>query len=146
MRRRKEGFSLVELLIVLAVIAALIATITPVAMNAIRKANATKVAQNLKSLGTAFENYAYVNGTIPTAITDLGRDIDTSLYSVWYVYDEETGECTVTAAASEDVNFIALQEVLPSVSEGASVAYADDSSFGENITDGFFYNLYFQVY
>ena len=32
---KKKGFSLVELLIVLAVIAALIDTITPVAMNAI---------------------------------------------------------------------------------------------------------------
>ncbi|MDK2950847.1 MAG: hypothetical protein PWQ77_512, partial [Kosmotogales bacterium] len=32
--RRKNGFSLVELLIVLAVIAALIAVVTPIALNA----------------------------------------------------------------------------------------------------------------
>ncbi|OAA18618.1 type II secretion system protein, partial [Kosmotoga sp. DU53] len=59
---RKRGFSLVELLIVLAVIAALIATITPVALNAIKKAQATKVAQNLKTLASSFENKAYVDG------------------------------------------------------------------------------------
>ena len=49
-KQRKEGFSLVELMIVLAVIAALISTITPIAMNAVRKAEALQVAMNFRVL------------------------------------------------------------------------------------------------
>jgi len=60
--RRKNGFSLVELLIVLAVIAALIAVVTPIALNAISKAKATQVAENLKTIGSSLENKAYVDG------------------------------------------------------------------------------------
>ena len=60
--RRKNGFSLVELLIVLAVIAALIAVVTPIALNAIAKAKATQVAENLKTIGSAIENSIYVDG------------------------------------------------------------------------------------
>ena len=101
MKNRKRGFSLVELLIVLAVIAALIATITPVAMNAIKKAKATQVAQNLKTLASALENAAYVNGTLSTGaiknandttitISDLGRDIDANNYGI--VYAQTSGD------------------------------------------------------
>jgi len=95
--RRKEGFSLVELLIVLAVMAALIATITPVALNAIRKAKATQVAQNLKTLASAFENKLYVDGTteITTDVSELARDVDTQNYGIAYE-SNTTGEYTVT--------------------------------------------------
>ena len=57
--RRKEGFTLVELLIVLAVIAALLATITPVALNAVKRAKASQVAQNLRNIKTAVEQFIY---------------------------------------------------------------------------------------
>lgn len=57
--KHKEGFTLVELLIVLAVIAALLSTITPVALNAVRKAKATQVALNLRNIKTAVEQYVY---------------------------------------------------------------------------------------
>jgi len=104
MKNRKRGFSLVELLIVLAVIAALIATITPVALNAIRKSQATKVAQNIKTLAAAIENAAYVNGTVngfikygpgindvftgtDGDITKLARDVDEKSYGISYYYD-----------------------------------------------------------
>jgi general secretion pathway protein G len=106
MKNRKRGFSLVELLIVLAVIAALIATITPVALNAIRKAKATQVAQNLKTLASALENAAYVNGTLSTGaisnasgsdieIGDLGRDIDATKYGIVYAQTSGTFEAVI---------------------------------------------------
>ncbi len=99
MKNRKRGFSLVELLIVLAVIAALIATITPVALNAIKKAKATQVAQNLKTLTASLENAAYVNGaksdigvyapgaTTEITKTQLARDIDDKTYAIIYKWD-----------------------------------------------------------
>jgi type IV pilus assembly protein PilA len=53
----RKGFTLVELLIVLAVIAALMAVATPVALNAVQNAKASQVAQNFRNIKTAFENY-----------------------------------------------------------------------------------------
>ncbi|PXF34773.1 hypothetical protein EU77_05585 [Mesotoga sp. SC_NapDC] len=106
MKNRKRGFSLVELLIVLAVIAALIATITPVALNAIRKSKATQVAQNLKTLASSIENKAYVDGgakaigvstsTVDmTNLTSFVRDLNDDVYKAKYIYSGD-GVYTVT--------------------------------------------------
>lgn len=108
--RRKNGFSLVELLIVLAVIAALIAVVTPIALNAISKAKATQVAENLKTIGSSIENKAYVDGVgsaageiAPGAVTlaNLVKDIQdgysavltgtNGTYTVTVTYDPTTG-------------------------------------------------------
>lgn len=128
MKNRKRGFSLVELLIVLAVIAALIATITPVALNAIKKAQATKVAQNLKTLASAIENAAYVNGidgdsikkatsgnfvTDADDITLLGRDIDKGSYGIWYK-NVGSGSFEVAVFTTENVDIVSVQGVLQS--------------------------------
>ncbi len=53
----KKGFTLVELLIVLAVIAALMSVATPLALNAVKNAKASQVAQNFRNIKTAVENY-----------------------------------------------------------------------------------------
>nr|WP_143611061.1 type II secretion system protein [Thermosipho melanesiensis] len=53
----KKGFTLVELLIVLAVIAALLSVATPLAINAVKSAKASQVAQNFRSIKSAIENY-----------------------------------------------------------------------------------------
>ena len=106
---RRKGFSLVELLIVLAVMAALIATITPVALNAIKKANATQIGQNIKTLASAIENSAYVNGVEATGqikelslLSQLGRDIKTDEYGVFYTSNSGTYTVTVYTAKAGD--------------------------------------------
>jgi len=53
----RKGFTLVELLIVLAVIAALMSVATPLALNAVKNAKASQVAQNFRNIKAAFENY-----------------------------------------------------------------------------------------
>jgi len=116
MENRKRGFSLVELLIVLAVIAALIATITPVAMNAIRKSQATKVAQNIKTLASAFENYVYVNDGVPS-LSQIGRDIDDEKYSVYY-YTATGGVYNVAVVTTEDAFTETVKQMLQDVSFG----------------------------
>ena len=62
----KKGFTLVELLIVLAVIAALMAVATPMALNAVKQAKASQVAQNLNALKSAVENYVAMEHSLPT--------------------------------------------------------------------------------
>ena len=121
MKNRKKGFSLVELLIVLAVIAALIATITPVALNAIQKAQATKVGQNLKTLASAFENYVYVSGSAPARLDDIGRDIDSKMYTVYYAYSETSGDYTVTVFTSEQANEEILTGLVSNAVKGGTV-------------------------
>jgi len=66
MRKKREGFTLVELLIVMAVIAALMGALVPVALSAIRHANATRVAENLQSLVTQVQQYAYSEHALPS--------------------------------------------------------------------------------
>ncbi len=145
MKNRKRGFSLVELLIVLAVIAALIATITPVALNAIRKAQATKVGQNIKTLASAFENALYVNGSVPGTMSSLGRDIDTSKYGVFYTVT--AGSYTVSVITSEEVDGTTLGGVIQSIGTGPYGGSASTAlTGGYTGTATFYYEFEFTVY
>ena len=69
--KMRKGFTLIELLIVLAIIAALMAVVTPIALNAVRKAKASQVAENLRNIRTAVESYFYVNGELPEDLDEL---------------------------------------------------------------------------
>ena len=144
--RRKEGFSLVELLIVLAVMAALIATITPVALNAIRKAKATQVGQNMKTLASAFENYVYVEGTEPTSLSQLGRDIDSSNYAVYYT--ASSGTYTVVIVTDETVDTTALQNVIADITTSTSVNTSTYANLGSTLdsAETFYYQFSFTSY
>jgi len=166
MKNRKRGFSLVELLIVLAVIAALIATITPVALNAIRKSKATQVAQNLKTLASAIENAAYVNGVFPASDTnnagrirnavngspieleDLGRDIDTDDYGISYA--QTNGSFTaVVYFIGEGAHVATVREVLAgatSTAPGVPTGTYTDTLGAVYTEPGIFYQFTFDVY
>ena len=160
MKNRKKGFSLVELLIVLAVMAALIATITPVALNAIKKSKATQVAQNLKTLASALENAAYVNGlsnglvagpggTSAVTIAQLGRDIDDTKYSV--AYAQTGGSFTAVIyyiGADADINVV--DDILPLATNSAT---KPDGTYSTTLgsasytsTDSIYYQITFTVY
>lgn len=67
----RKGFTLIELLIVLAVIAALMAVATPLALNAVKNAKASQVAQNFRNIKAAFENYFNTEKSIPTDLDTL---------------------------------------------------------------------------
>ncbi len=133
MKNRKKGFSLVELLIVLAVMAALIATITPVALNAIKKSKATQVGQNMKTLSSAFENALYVNDEVPS-FTDLGRDIDKAKYDV--VYTTSNGVYTVAVLTSDPVDEEALKGVLKDAAKGDYTKISGMTSTGNTLYTG----------
>jgi len=99
MRKKREGFTLVELLIVMAVIAALMGALVPVALSAIQHANATRIAENLESLVTQVQQYAYSNHVIPNT-TALSTSVSggnlTTDYTIYVSNQKSSGYTTNT--------------------------------------------------
>lgn len=67
----KEAFTLIELLIVLAIIAILISILVPIGVRAINEAKALTVANNLSQISVAVMDVFYFNHNIVTKINDL---------------------------------------------------------------------------
>ncbi len=117
--RKREGFTLVELLIVMAVIAALLATLTPVAVNAVKQAKATQVVSNLRSLAAAAQQYIYTEQDAPNGINDLVSEgyIDRNPGSNYNLTVTDNGDnYTIEAQyTGGDVDITRAQKVDPSV-------------------------------
>jgi len=71
--KARKGFTLIELLIVMAIIAALMAVLIPMATGAMKKANATKIAVQLRNLEQGTEQY--VLSTLPNKTESDGDTI-----------------------------------------------------------------------
>jgi len=132
--RRNEGFTLVELLIVLAVIAALLATITPVALNAVKKAKATQVAQNLRNIKAAVEQYIFTEQPSSPATLDLSTLVTNNYLSSQptnyevYVSGFDDGEAVATVVYTGlDVDFEKVQQAFPEAKQASgTVGVASD--------------------
>ena len=67
----QKGFSLIELMVVLTVIALLIAIATPVVGSAITRAKEAALQENLKVMRKALDHYYADKGAFPTALEIL---------------------------------------------------------------------------
>src|SRR6202521_2333873 len=72
MRNRQKGFSLIELLIVVAIILIIAAIAIPNLLRAKIAANQASAAGSLRTLNTACIAYSTSYGQFPTALTNLG--------------------------------------------------------------------------
>lgn len=73
--RRRQGFTLVELLIVVAVIAILTAVLIPNLLRARAQSQVAASKSNLRNLGAALEQYHFSNGAYPVGIGPAGEII-----------------------------------------------------------------------
>ncbi|WP_179944396.1 hypothetical protein [Kosmotoga pacifica] len=62
-------------------------------------------------LANAFENKLYIDGEVPTSISELGRDIDTDSYGIAY-YITTPGQYDVIVYTKEDADFTIVKNIL----------------------------------
>jgi general secretion pathway protein G len=107
MLRNRNGFSLIEFLIVLAIIASLIAIVTPISLNYIRKAKSSAVANDLKTLSKGFMNYVYTMDEYPDSLNEFSRNVNSDRYGIAY---DENGNYVVYT--NDKVNFNELHNLI----------------------------------
>ena len=73
-RRRRFGFTLIELMIVMAIIAVLMAIAVPIYTRSIQRAKESVLKNNLFTLRTVIDEYTYDKQKAPQTLQDLVSD------------------------------------------------------------------------
>ena len=115
-RRSRPGFTLVELLVVIGIIALLISILLPALNKAREHANTIKCASNLHSIAQGFYIYLANNkDTFPPAYLYVGHDI-------------KDGIQTPTSAVN---GYIHWSSYIYGAKNGGAVSYKDTNNWGE---------------
>ena len=102
-RRRRLGFTFVELMVVITIIVILITMAIPIYNNTIRRSKETVLKQNLFTLRTVIDNYTFDKQKAPQSLQDLVSDG----YLREVPYDPMTGTTnwrTIQEDATQSVN------------------------------------------
>jgi len=72
--KRRFGFTLIELMIVMAIISILVSIAVPLYQRSVTRAKESVLRQNLFTLRTLIDEYSYDKGKAPQSLEDLVRD------------------------------------------------------------------------
>src|SRR5262245_55105001 len=110
LKRRQSGFTLIELIIVVSIIAILTAIAVPVYKTHILRANEAVLKEDLHTLRTSIDQYTWDKQRAPQSLDDL--------VSAGYVraipVDPFTNSSTTWQTVQEDVN-LALDQTQPGI-------------------------------
>ena len=148
--RRGSGFTLVELLVVIGIIAILISILLPGLTAARRSGNTIKCLSNLRQVGQAFAMYSQeFKGVYPVAVHDLAAThIKIGQERRWY---DLLGEYVTNRkfVTSTDIAKIRRQSVIWGCPEWVKTEEFDPNRFADKVRPGYgmqYYPTYFKDY
>jgi prepilin-type N-terminal cleavage/methylation domain-containing protein len=109
-KNRKRGFTLVELLVVIAIIAALAALSAPMIINQIKRADRTEAISNARQIGIAFFSFQEEYSSLPDA------DTQTTV--------EENNEDSDITASTDSANGYFRQLFISGITSSESMFFA----------------------
>lgn len=125
--RRRNGFTLVELLVVIGIIAVLISVLLPSLNRARAAANAIQCSSNMRQIGAAFEMYANESkGWIPLATNNTDATYDSLLakYAGNKVSVTDLGLASVKSVVTGPNLFVCPSDEFPRYNNCASRSYS----------------------
>jgi prepilin-type N-terminal cleavage/methylation domain-containing protein/prepilin-type processing-associated H-X9-DG protein len=143
---RRRGFTLVELLVVIGIIALLISILLPALGKARKAGNTVKCLSSLRSLGQAFQLYAIdYKGYWPVAVHEPGNHINIDVQRRWpdliYPYIGSRGDVILYTDIYKD-----KRSVIWGCPEWTKVYDFDPNNFADQVRIGYAYNEYTQTY
>lgn len=125
--RRAGGFTLIELMIVMAIIAILATIAIPSYINAVRHAKEAVLKEDLHTMRSAIDSYTVDKGKAPQSLDDLVQ----SGYLKEIPVDPVTGRSDTWEVSQSD-NFIDIDQTqggIDNVHSGAQAVATDGSSY-----------------
>lgn len=129
---KRSGFTLIELMIVLAIIAALAAILTPMGMNALNRAKATQYVADVRNIKAAAQIYYFDKTGVPTTWSAFSGYLNTGELTVgvdkFTITNNTTGNVFEITASGLNSSIVTQLE-LAWQSEGLESTTANSATF-----------------